>query len=533
MKRTISLEPEYREAYYYIGMMLQTPIYFANAIPFLLRELKMRGRTVRLLLMTASAHTARAEYGRAEEYCKEALALEPDSANALSTLGTAYLGLGDAPQAVQHFQQCINADSLDYGSYTSFLFSSNYLAGLSRDEMFARHTKWAATIQARYAPNTYPTPVGDEKLRRLRIGYISPDFQSHPVGNLISSIIQRHDKDENEIFCYSDAIITDHVTEIIRNSVDHWRDVVLLDVNALVEQVRGDQIDILVDLAGHTRNGRLQVFAMRAAPIQVSWLGYFHSTGMDRIDYFISDPYTSPAGSGQLFSETMVHLPQTRFCYTAPPYISEVQDAPHAEKGFVTFGCFNNILKISDEVIAVWSQILTRMPDTQLLLKADGLHEEKVCERLLAKFAEQGIGANRVELRRRTSHDSMFREYGDVDIALDPFPFTGGMTTFEALYMGVPVVTLAGDTVVSRQSASILMNLDLPEFIHETVESYIDGAIALASESAKLIELRSVLRERINASPLSDTVTFTRNLEQLYRRMWLAYCDGHKLPGDL
>ena len=252
---------------------------------------------------------------------------------------------------------------------------------------------------------------------------------------------------------------------------------------------------------------------------------------MSSIDYFITDPSTTPVGGGQLFSETPVYVPHTRFCFDPPEYSPEVATPPAAENEIITFGSFNRMPKLTDEVIAVWVRILQALPSSRMLLKAGALTDAIVREQTLARFERHGIGSDRLDLREGSGHAEMLAEYGDVDIALDTFPFNGGMTTLEALWMGVPVVTIAGDTVVSRQSVSALANIGLAgELAFESVDAYVEGAVALASNPVRLAELRAQIRPRMAASPLRQSDQFARDLEVLYRRMWQAWCRGEKLP---
>jgi predicted O-linked N-acetylglucosamine transferase (SPINDLY family) len=318
----------------------------------------------------------------------------------------------------------------------------------------------------------------------------------------------------------------------LRQAADTWEDIFFLDDDEVVNLIRKAQIDILVDLSGHTAYNRLLVFARRPAPVQAEWIGYFHSTGMTSMDYFITDPDTTPPNSGQLFSETPVFLPHTRFCYGPPDYAPEVVASPFEKLSMITFGSFNRLPKMTEEVVAAWCNILHAVPRSRLVVKSGALSDTLATERLLARFERHGIGPERLDLRENSAHAEMLAEYGDIDIALDTFPFNGGMTTLEALWMGVPVVTLAGDTVVSRQTVSALANIGLAdELAFPKVDAYVAGAVALANNPARLAELRSQMRPRMAASPLRQAEQFTRDLEALYRRMWQAWCRGEKLTG--
>lgn len=289
-----------------------------------------------------------------------------------------------------------------------------------------------------------------------------------------------------------------------------------------------------MDLSGHTAYNRLPVFALRPAPVQATWIGYFHSTGLESIDYFITDPYTSPPDCGQLFSETPVHLPHTRFCYSPPDYAPEVTPLPALERGGVTFGSFNRVEKLVDPVIAAWARTVDGTRGSRLVIKAGNLDKDGIRGHLRQRFAVHGLTGDRLELRGASAHPGMLAEYGEIDIALDPFPFNGGMTTLEALWMGVPVLTLAGGIgVVARQTVSALSNLQLDDLAFPDVDAYVQGAISLAEDLDRLADLRRNLRPRMARSPLCQPEQFTRDLEALYRRMWHAWCRGEKLPSDV
>jgi predicted O-linked N-acetylglucosamine transferase (SPINDLY family) len=396
------------------------------------------------------------------------------------------------------------------------------------------HCAWAAQHATPLLQTQDFAATQRDPHKPLRVGYVSGDFTRHPVGFLLRDILRHHDKQQFSIHCFSMVVRPEDVLPELRQAADSWEDIFYLSDVEVADLIRAADVDILVDLSGHTAFHRLLAFARRLAPIQVEWIGYFHSTGMAAMDYFITDPFTSPAGSGQLFSEVPLHLPHTRFCYGPPAYAPEVNELPANKNGYVTFGSFNRLPKLTDAALQAWSRILLAVPRSRLVIKSGALSEPLIRERLLARFAQAGIGAERLDLREGSSHDVMLAEYGDIDLALDTFPFNGGMTTLEALWMGVPVVTIAGDTVVSRQTVSALANLGLAEELaFADCASYVAGAVALAGDYARLATLRQHMRPRMASSPVRDAAQFTRDVDALYRRMWQAWCAGEKLPSDV
>jgi predicted O-linked N-acetylglucosamine transferase (SPINDLY family) len=397
---------------------------------------------------------------------------------------------------------------------------------VSPDQVFEAHRDWARTIAAPLYPIA-PTFLNDrDPDRRLRIGYVSPDLRRHPVGILFAPVLDRHDGAAFETYCYQNSARGDGMTGRMRRAAAHWRDVAELDDAALAARIREDRIDILVDLAGHTTHTRLPAFAKRPAPVQVSWLGYFNTTGVATMDYFVTDPHSSPPGQERFYVEKLVRLPATRFCYEPPEFMPEVNALPALRGGDVTFGCFNSLAKINARVLTLWARLLAAVPDARLVLQAGALSDAPNRERFRALAVEQGIPSERLELRPFVAVEDAAASYHDIDIALDPFPFCGGMTSLEALWMGVPVVTLVQEMIAGRQTAALLANLGLEELIATNEAQYVDIAVSLAKDLPRLAALRAGLRERFRASPLADTERFTRDLERAYREMWQSWASG-------
>ncbi len=533
-KKALELQPGYPEAHFNLASLLGSKADMAHAIGYLERRLKQNGDSIQTMGMLASAYQVAGRLSTSEEMCQRILERQPENITALITLGACLSSCGDSVAALQMYERVVNADASQAGMGSNILFEYNYVSNVSREQMFAHHLRWAARYEAPFIPKTTVFERNRSPNRRLRIGYVSGDFVRHPVGFLLSDILHHHDAEQFEIHCFSMAVRPDEVLPELRAAAHHWEDIFFLTDAEVDSLIREAEIDVLVDLSGHTAFHRLQVFARKPAPVQVEWVGYFHSTGLASIDYFITDPTTSPKDGGQRFSEIPVHMPHTRFCYGPPEYTPEVVPPPNIKTGSITFGSFNRLPKITDEVVRAWSKILHLVPGSRLVIKSAALSEALVEERLRARFAKHGVEEAQLVLREGSSHNAMLAEYGDIDIALDTFPFNGGMTTLEALWMGVPVVTIAGTTVVSRQTVSALANLGLADELAFTdVDAYIAGAVALAGSPARLAELRETLRPRMQASPLRDSKQFTKDLESLYRRMWAAWCDGRKLPSDV
>ncbi len=454
----------------------------------------------------------------------EALAAErPEIADLHNRLGNCYNRLGRPSDAVREYRETFRLAPEFHHALTSVLGALNSVPDVSPDQVFDAHRDWAQAIAAPLYPIA-PTFVNDrDPDRRLRIGYVSPDLRRHPVGILLAPVLDHHDRTAFETYCYYNFAGADRMTERMRRAAAHWRDVADLDDAALAARIRVDRIDILVDLAGHTTHTRLPTFAQQPAPVQVSWLGYFNTTGVATMDYFVTDPYSSPPGQERFYVEKLVRLPATRFCYEPPEFMPEVNALPALRSGHVTFGCFNSVAKVNVRVLALWARLLAAFPDARLVLQAGALSDAPNRERFRALATSQGIPSERLDLRPFVAVEDAAASYHDIDVALDPFPFCGGMTSLESLWMGVPVVTLPQKMIAGRQTAAMLANLGLDELIATDDAQYVDIAVSLAKDLPRLAALRASLRERFRASPLADTERFTRDLETAYREMWRSW----------
>lgn len=350
--------------------------------------------------------------------------------------------------------------------------------------------------------------------RKLRIGYVSADLCQHTVGLFIKDVMAAHDPGRVDVFAYSDTPADDWVTTAIRGACT-FRDVAQRDDAGLAQVIRQDCIDVLVDLSGHTARSRLLAFAYRPAPVMVSWLGYFATTGLPYLDAVLLDAAHAPPGTQDQFVEPLVNLPQGRLCYVPVPWMPELPAAaPCLQRGAITFGCFNNTAKFNGDVFYLWAAILHRVPDARLILKWNTFNDNEYAERVMAVFARHGIAPERIELRGHSPHPEMLRQYGEIDIALDPFPFSGGMTSCEALWMGVPVVTWPQSRVVSRQTFAFLSQIGLPQLAAKDAQDYVRIAVDLANDLPGLQNLQRHLRGRMRQSSLCDVIGFTQTLEK-------------------
>jgi predicted O-linked N-acetylglucosamine transferase (SPINDLY family) len=389
----------------------------------------------------------------------------------------------------------------------------------TQQQMYEEALRWDRTHSA--SPHDAATQHRStaKKNSRIRIGLVSADYRQHPGGMLFYPFIEHYDRNSLEIFCYYNNHKYDDMTHAIKSKCDTWREVISLSNQQLFDTVRKDKIDVLIDMNGHTDKNRLKFFSMKPCRIQATWLGFFNTTGVSAINYFISDDFTTPDWMQKCFSEKIVRLPHSRFCYVAPDYSPLISLSPAEWKGYVTFGAFNNCSKLSDTTIKMWAGVLKNVPKSRMMLKWKSYRDKSVREWIIGRFQQEGISKNRILMRNDINHAQMLADYSSVDIVLDTFPFNGGMTSIEALWMGVPIVTLAGTTPASRQTGSFLRLLGLDELIAETQDEYIAAAVKLASDRTRLYDIRSSLRLKMKRSPLMDGQLFAKNMQTLFEQM--------------
>jgi predicted O-linked N-acetylglucosamine transferase (SPINDLY family) len=455
----------------------------------------------------------------------EALRLKPDHPDALNNLGTALQAQGKLDDAIARYTEALRLKPDYRGALSHLLFALNYADTLTPDSLFAEHARLGAQFDAMSSPGDMSIRHSDRG-QRLRIGYVSPDFRKHSVAYFLEPLLRAHNKNAVEVFCYAEVLRPDVVTERFKSLADGWLSTVGMSAENLSRRIREDGIDILVDLAGHTGGNRLSVFTCKSAPVQVTWLGYPNTTGLRSIDYRLVDAVTDPEGEADALAvETLVRLTDGFLCYGPPDEAPKPAPLPCANGAAITFGSFNNPAKLSAMTLDAWAAILRQLPNARLLLKP--FADQVTRELFLDRFAQRGIATKRIELMAWvpdiTSHLSAYQQ---IDISLDPFPYNGATTTCEALWMGVPVVTLSGDRHAGRVGASILRRLNLDELVARDAKEYVQIAVNLADQRDRLADLRRSLRPRMAASPLCDPPAFARYIEAAYRRMWEIWCAG-------
>ncbi len=460
---------------------------------------------------------------------REAIALNPDFAMAHNNLGNALKDRGELDEAIAAHRQAIALQADYSGAHSNLLYTLHFHSGFDGRAMAEEHRSWNRQHADPLRHGIRPHQNDRTPDRRLRIGYVSPDFREHPVGRFMLPVLAHHDHRSVEIFCYTQVAMPDALTEQLRAHADHWHGIACLSDEQVTELIREHEIDILVDLSLHMARNRLLVFARKAAPIQVTYLAYAGTSGLRTMDYRLSDPYLDPPGMDEsVYSEQTIRLPQTYWCYQ-PTGAPDPGPVPALDAGRVTFGCLNNFCKVTAPTLATWARILQAAPGSQLLLHAvEGSHRQRTSELI----QQLGVDPRRLRFVAHVPMPEYLELYQQIDIALDPFPYGGGTTTCDAFWMGVPVISLRGETAVGRAGVSLAMNLKLPELIAQTPEAYVQTASNLAADLPRLSALRSSLRDRMAASPLMDAPRFARNIELAYREMWHRWCRGEAIPAQ-
>ncbi len=555
-RAALAARPDYPEALNALGTVLQRRGKLADAAEAFRAAAQRAPRWVEPQTNLGVALLGLERYDAAQKALQAALAIDPSHANAHGNLGAVYLSAGCPVAAEQATCDAIKlapnehrwitnlAGALqmqgrhaetevchrhaltlrpDYASgHGNLLFALNYRDDLSAEAIFAEYRNWDAR-HARDLASDAPFELDRTEGRRLRVGFVSPDFRQHAVALFTEPLLAALDRRAMELFCYAEVPVEDATTARFRALADHWRPTVGLEDEELAALIRRDRIDVLVDMAGHSAGNRLLVFARRPAPVQIAYLlGHGYTSGLSAMDAFLADDALAPPGAEALFSEPLIRLPRLPFAYRPPAEMPPVAPLPAASSGFPTFGYFGRLERLNAGVVAAWSRILHAIPTARLVLNNRSFQERAFRRQFLDRFTAHDIGRDRLDLTYTTPQPCTWVAYGAIDIALDPFPHNAGTTTIEALRQGVPVVTLAGRPTVGRFGAAILHAAGLDDWVTETPDAYVARAVAAAGDLQALAALRAGLRPRLEASPL-----LTRTGWQAVSRRSSASCGTH------
>ncbi|PMS22528.1 glycosyltransferase [Trinickia dabaoshanensis] len=521
-RRVVELTPESAHAYNTLGNALNGAARVPEAVPCYERAIALEPEFADAYHNLANALRRLGAPERALGYARRAIELRGDMPSFHNNLGTILADLGQPDAALQCYRDALALDPEFGESHTCVLFGQSYASNWSASTHLADARYFGERMRARATPFTQWSALRDRPLtgRPLRVGFVSADLRKHPVGYFFESVLARFDRARIEPIAYSNAVHSDELTARIKPRFALWRHVAEMDDEALAKRIHDDRIDVLIDLSGHTGRNRLPMFAWRPAPLQVSWLGYFATTGLAEIDFLLADPHVVPAGEEGQYTERLWRLPDSYLCFTLPAEPVAVAPLPALANGYVTFGCLNNHKKLNDGVFAAWARILHAVPRSRLLLKNHQLAEPSILRDTYARFAAHGIDETRLMLEGPSSREQYFATYGRVDMALDPFPYPGGTTSVEGLWMGVPALTRRGDRFLSHLGELVAKTVGLTQWIAADTEDYVARAIAAAADLPALATLRAQLRDRVERSPLTDAPRFAAHWMMAIEQMW-------------
>ena len=518
-REILSNDPAQAEVLYNLGTVLRALGRPDEAVAAYEQALSQRPRFPAAINNLGEVFESMGRLDDAEDLYRHALLLTPDSANLWNNLGGVLKDLGRVDEGIACLQRAHELEPDNARLHSNLVFTLHFSPRQDASALLAAARDWARLHANRLGPTNLFHAHDRSPHRRLRIGYVSGHFRNHCQALYLTPLLSSHDRIGHEIFAYSDTRNSDGITERLRASVDVWRKTADMDDDRLAELIRSDGIDVLVDLTLHMAGHRLGVFARKPAPVQITWLGYPGTTGIGAIDYRFTDTHLDPPGTrDDLYAERSVRLPDSFWCYDPLTDQPAVNALPAGRSGPITFGCLNNFCKVNDAVLELWSRVARAVPDSRFLLLAP-----PGTARARAK-AKLGVTADRIEFVAYQPRDEYLRHYQRIDIGLDTFPYQGHTTSLDAWWMGVPVVSLAGNTAVARASLSLSANLGLSDLVAMSPADYVREAVALAGDRERLADLRAGLRHRLTQSPLMDHGRFARNVEQAYRILWLAWC---------
>jgi protein O-GlcNAc transferase len=523
-KRAAHLQPKSAEHFNRLGAALYDRGEMEHAIQSYRHAIRLNPEMPEPHFNVAIVFQQLGRMDEAIEECKRAVALRPNYSQAHTNLGVVLKETGRLEEAIASYDQALATDPGNITAHSNQVYISYFHPDYGPKEIMAMQKRWSD--QHAKPLRQFIKPLDNDRTpeRRLRIGYVSPDFRHHVVGSNLLPLMRQHDHEQFEIFCYSSVPRADAMTGRLRSFADQWREIGEVKDAKAADMIRADKIDILVDLTLHMAGCRLTLFAHKPAPVQATYLGYCGGTALEEMDYRLSDPHMDPPDMdlAAAYTETTIHLPRTYWCYQPPDPSPRSAPLPALKVGYITFGCLNNYSKVSAAAQEVWAQILAAVPNSRIVIHSHaGSHRQAVIER----FEKAGVDKGRVEFISKQAVRQYFHTYDRIDIALDPFPYGGGITTCDGLWMGVPAITLSSRNAIGRGGRSILSNIGLPELIAFSPEQYKQIAVDLAGNLPRLTELRNKLREQMYRSPLMDAASFARDVEAAYRTMWRRYCE--------
>ena len=529
LQRALRLDPNLLETHINLGAVYRLQERWVDAEAASRRALEIDPKDIRARLNLGFVQEKMQFYGQAVQSFLLVLSLDPENIDARKGLASTYVALGETEVCLPLYRKVLEMDPEAWQLRSGLLFASQYDPTVPNESVLEEHQHFGADVRKHCGPplNRFAFDNAALSGRKLRIGYLSADFRAHVVMKFVERVMTGHDRDRFEVVCLQCHPKEDETTKRIRERADEWLDITTLEDEPAAELIRSRRLDVVVDLMGHSSVQRLPLLGRRVAPVQMSWCGYSGTTGVDAVDYLVVDPIIAPPGERAFFVEEPLLLPNGYVCFS-PVGAPEIGALPYDRNGFITFGCMNNPSKLNKYVLNWWAQILKALPDSRILMRYHLLGDPLVDERLARVLRAAGIPRERFDMRQ--GGRDFLNAYNEVDLALDSFPYNGTTTTCEALWMGVPVVTLRGDRFVARVGASLLTNAGLPDLVAENPSEYIAKAVGLAQSPDRLREFRQTARTVLPQTPVYDVASFTRSLEQAYRAVferWLEEREAH------
>lgn len=520
LRKAVALAPGNALIHNNLALALRLEEGCAEALSHALLAIQLKPDYADAYLNLGYIYNLTGQHEAAVEAMRRAIAIEPGNAIYHGALGHVQNGQGAVDAAVASFRRSLELDPNSALVRSNLLMTLCYSPDIAPEDLFEEHRRFGEIHEAGLRPLPFATARDPEK--RLRIGYVSPDFRTHSVSYFFEPVLAQHDRGQVEVFLYANHLHGDAVTQRIRDMADHWREIRGLTDDEAAALIRSDGIDILIDLAGHSADNRLLMMARKPAPLQGTWIGYPNTTGLKAIDFRLTDVVADPLGlSDRLHTESLVRLPNGFLCFQPPEEAPCIEPIRPRALGQAIFGCFNNQAKVSSRVTGLWAQILKELPESVLMLKNRSMDDARARSEILGRFEAHGIDPARIKtVGRIPGRGGHLAAYNLVDISLDTYPYSGTATTCESLWMGTPVVSLAGATHVSRVSASLLHRVGLDDLVASTPDAYVALAVSLALDHARLAQLRLGLRDRMQASPLLDAKGLAREVEAACRQLW-------------
>jgi predicted O-linked N-acetylglucosamine transferase (SPINDLY family) len=532
MQRSVLLDPDDAQAFYNLGQTQHQRGELNAAEKSYNAAIRLQPDHVDARVNLGVIYQVRGRFIAAEAMYRSAIERNPNMARAHNNLGNTLKDLGRLPEAMTSYREALRLKSWDAKTFSNLLFSLNYFESLSPEAALMEAKRYGARVSSASVPK-FVHGEANIHPNKLRVGFVSGDLRHHPVGYFCEGLIKHLDPTQFELYAFPTHHKEDALTARIKPCFKRWLPIFSKTDAEAAELIYDNKIQVLIDLSGHSAHNRLPVFSYRPAPVQASWLGYFATTGLPEMDFFIGDPVMLPEDEVEHFTEKVWPLAETWLCLAPPAELVPIEQLPALKNGYVTFGCFGNLVKMNDAVVELWAQVLQKLPSSKLRLKAKQLAETRVAEAVLGRFGEHGITQDRLILERPTTHQDYFAAYNRVDMVLDTFPYPGGTTSVDALWMGVPVLTLKGERFLSHLGESIAINSGQSAWIAQDAQDFVTKAVAFAGDLEGLAALRKNLRGQVLSSPLMDAPRFAQNFANAIQGMWAWHLNKKLMSSGL